>query len=162
MKENSLLQIFNYSGIIFHWKWLKRISGLFKFLLTGLTENIWLFGGLYIRFFGKQKQSKLYKLGCYSCCCTCPSTDSKCIYDSNTNSLRLTPLSQAGLQLWSQHNAFMAETERFLMSAILYWGPKPTLGKCLHRSIALIFCQNATVLTKVDEQWKWQEFCPVC
>lgn len=111
-------------------------------------------------FFGKQKQPKLSKLGCYFCCCTCPSTDSKCIYDSNTNSLRLAFLSQAGFILWSEHNAFMAETERFLMSVILYWDPKSTLGRGLHRSMALILCQNATVLTKVNEQWKYQKILP--
>lgn len=157
MKEKSLLQICNCSGKISPWNWLKRISGLFKFLLIGLTEEIWLFGRPNIRFSGKLKQPELYKLGCYSCYCTFPSTDSKCIYDSNTKSLRLTCLSQAGFILWSQHNAFMAETERFLMSFILYWDPKRTLGKGLHRSMALILCQNATVLTKVNEQWKWQE-----
>lgn len=100
------------------------------------------------------------KLGCYSCCYTCPSTDSKCIYDSNADSLRLTRLSQAGFILWSEHNAFMAETERFLMSAILYWVPNPTLGRGLHRLMALILCLNATVLTKANEQWKYQEILP--
>lgn len=107
-----------------------------------------------------KKTPKLYKLSWYSCCCTCPYTDTKCIYDSNTNSLRLTCLSQAGFILWSQPNAFMAKTGRFLANIILYWDPKPTLSIGLHRSIDLIPCQSATVLTKVNEKWKQQEILP--
>lgn len=63
MKENSLLRICSCSGIISPWKWLKRISGLFKFFLTGLTEDICLFSGVYIRFFWKAKTTKIVQAG---------------------------------------------------------------------------------------------------
>lgn len=108
----------------------------------------------------EKKNIYVYKVGRYSSGCTCPYADSKHIYDSNTSSLRLTCLLQAGFILWSQHCAFMAKTESFLLSVTLQWDPKPALGIGLHRSMGLTPCQNATLSAKVNTKWKWQENLP--